>query len=76
MLYPNSSYLSDRSCRPDYLCGWRYIISPSFRMKVHNKCGGNLLSISLFIIGSLAGMVLTSIVFIIVTVGIWQLVMT
>jgi len=76
MSYPNSSYLSDRGCRPDYLCGWRYIISPLYRMKVHQKYRGNLLSSSLFIIGSIVGMLLTSIIFIIVTMSIWQLLMT
>ena len=66
------TYRNYRTNQPDYFCGWHYLLSPKFRTKVHQKWGGNPFSESLCIIGGLTGMVLTSGIFILVTMTAWQ----
>jgi hypothetical protein len=49
-----------RNMQPDYLCGWRYVFSRSYREKVHEKWGENTITRVMCIIGGIAGMILTS----------------
>jgi uncharacterized membrane protein YoaK (UPF0700 family) len=52
--------LYERYYQIDYFSGWRYLFSEKFRKQSKRKWGRNRLLKSLFIIGSLIGMLLTS----------------
>ena len=65
--------LQFRSYEFDYFCGWRYLLSPQFRTRVHSKWGGNLWLRLLCITGGLIGMVISSALTVFLLVAAWYL---
>lgn len=63
-----------RSYQIDYFCGWRYVLSPSFRDQVRLKWGSNLIQRSLWMVGAVTSIMLTSAGAILLAMMIWYLI--
>lgn len=62
-----------RNYQIDYFCGWRYIFSPSFRRKVHQKWNANPFTRMACIFGGFFGMVFTSALILFAMLASWHL---
>lgn len=62
-----------RSYQIDYFCGWRYIFSPAFRKKVHQKWGSNPFTRIICIFGGFFGIVFTSTLILLALMAGWHL---
>lgn len=66
-------YLYRRSYQIDYFCGWRYIFSPAFRVRVHEKWNGNRFARLACVLGGFLGVVLTSALAMFFLAAAWRL---
>jgi len=62
-----------RSYQIDYFCGWRYLLSPSFRKLVHRKWNTGLFTRMACIFGGFFGIVFTSTLILLALLAGWDL---
>jgi hypothetical protein len=62
-----------RSYQIDYFCGWRYLLSPAFRKRVHRKWNTNSFTRLACIIGGCFGMIFTSALILLALMAGWDL---
>jgi cytosine/uracil/thiamine/allantoin permease len=58
----------------DYFSGWRYLFSSRYRDQVKQKWGKNLILKSMFLIGSVIGILLTSAAAVLLVQLVWFLI--
>ena len=62
-----------RSYQIDYFCGWRYLLSPSFRAQVRAKWGDNKFHRGLCLIGGFSSILITSTGAVLLAMAVWNL---
>jgi hypothetical protein len=63
-----------RGYQIDFFCGWRYLFSPTFRKRVHQKWDSNLFTRLACIFGGFFGMIFTSALILLALMAGWNLI--